>query len=294
LLRTLREFDDVAAATRLDLNSGPLKYEFFRKCIGGTVRDDWDLAREGKANTPAGFNAARTAFIQMYLEEDDLEDQKTYLVQVKKPFKMSVADCAHRAKFINALMKQFPGSGGDSPFSEHEMRNLIYNMMPARWKTNFVNSGQAVSSTTTRKLVRYMTLQQQLTETELAKRQEVNRGSSNHSRAQTARKGKRRQANDNNNGKDPKRQKGENKGYPAKDCPHHPGMHSWKECYANPGGPNYKAGYTPKPKTNSTERKKKEKTSEAHHIEPTDSDEKIKVKDNHWLEELGLESHDEE
>ena len=39
VLRTIQEFEDIATSTRFDLSTAPLKFEKFRECLGGTVRD---------------------------------------------------------------------------------------------------------------------------------------------------------------------------------------------------------------------------------------------------------------
>ena len=104
ILRVIEEFNDVAKSTRLNLSMGPLKFEKFRECLAGSPRDDWDTAREGQPETNAGFQAAITAFIATFLDEDSLEEQKLYMNTIVKPHRMSCNDAYVRLKRICALM----------------------------------------------------------------------------------------------------------------------------------------------------------------------------------------------
>ena len=66
-------------------------------------------------------------------------------------------------------------------------------------------------------------------------------------------------------------------------------MHSWKECFANPNGPNYKPNYTPKPKTGNGQGKGKQSDV---HLNDDTSEQSKKVdlnEDNHWLDELSVD-----
>ena len=47
LCRCVLEFEDVLAPPCLSLMTGPLKFSFFRQCLGGTIRDQWDTLTDG-------------------------------------------------------------------------------------------------------------------------------------------------------------------------------------------------------------------------------------------------------
>ena len=42
LCHCVLEFEDVLAPPHLSLTTGPLKFSFFRQCLGGTICDQWD------------------------------------------------------------------------------------------------------------------------------------------------------------------------------------------------------------------------------------------------------------
>ena len=55
LCRCILEFEDVSAPPRLSLTTGPLKFSFFRQCLGGTIRNQWDTLAGGLNETMANF-----------------------------------------------------------------------------------------------------------------------------------------------------------------------------------------------------------------------------------------------
>ena len=52
------EFDDVSAVPCLSLTMGPLKFSFFWQCLGGMIRDKWDVLANGVNETQVNFMAA--------------------------------------------------------------------------------------------------------------------------------------------------------------------------------------------------------------------------------------------
>ena len=55
LCRCILEFEDVSAPPHLSLTTGPLKFSFFRQCLGGTICDQWDTLADGLNETVANF-----------------------------------------------------------------------------------------------------------------------------------------------------------------------------------------------------------------------------------------------
>ena len=51
LCQCILEFEDVLAPPRLSLTTGPLKFSFFRQCLGGTICDQWDTLADGLNET---------------------------------------------------------------------------------------------------------------------------------------------------------------------------------------------------------------------------------------------------
>ena len=79
ILCVMEEFNDVVLPTHLNLTQGPQKFEKFRECLAGPIRDDWDTAREGQPETNAGFRVTMSTFIESFLDENLLEEQKLYM-----------------------------------------------------------------------------------------------------------------------------------------------------------------------------------------------------------------------
>ena len=70
--KVMEEFNDIATATRLNLNTGELKFEFFRQCLGGAARSHWDVAvaaQAGQTNAEfkkGNFAVNRTMVLRMH------------------------------------------------------------------------------------------------------------------------------------------------------------------------------------------------------------------------------------
>ena len=122
VLRLVRDFEQVYPAGRLNLTTGVLRFEFFRQCLGGVARDNWDSDADGRGNALADFVACRASFILRYMTDTDLADQQTYLDTCKKPYKMTVPEVSARLEFINNLMAYFPGAGGNAPYDGNALK----------------------------------------------------------------------------------------------------------------------------------------------------------------------------
>ena len=75
LCRCVLEFDDVSAVPRLSLTTGPLKFSFFRQCLGGTIHDKWVVLANGCNETVANFQLVRNELIAELVRPTDLADQ---------------------------------------------------------------------------------------------------------------------------------------------------------------------------------------------------------------------------
>ena len=159
------EFLDICTADRFDLNTGALKFEFFRQCMTGQARAHWDVA---VANNPGGtdndFNAAVTEWFAQYFEPTALHDQKQYLLNSTKPFAMSVKETATRVEEIIRFMSYMPGApaAGTPVYSDLEKKMVLYRLMRANWKTNFDASGSNITDPnyTWNNLITYMSAQE--------------------------------------------------------------------------------------------------------------------------------------
>ena len=102
---------------------------------------------------------------KIYIPEPTaVENQKSYLLQVRKNNRLTVAQFLDCMKPINLLLAQFPGSSARQCLTSDELKRLFYFAMPMKWRTNFINSGQSLHSTTLGTLKTYMIYQEQQTD----------------------------------------------------------------------------------------------------------------------------------
>ena len=199
LCRCILEFEDVSAPPRLSLTTGPLKFSFFRQCLGGTIRDQWDTLIDGLNETIANFTVARNNLIAELVRPTDLADQRHYLETSKKPYRLTCAALAARIETINKMMSLFPGAAGNPPMQPVDIKNLYYQMMPGEWQRAFLNSGQVITDNnyTILSLQRFMTLQEEQNQTDVARRrQQQQRGNRQRSGRQGRSSGRRAAAMD--------------------------------------------------------------------------------------------------
>ena len=136
--KVMEEFNNIATATRLNLNTGELKFEFFRQCLGGAARLHWDVAVAAQAGqTNAEFNAAIALWFGKHFEQTALHDQKQCFLQAKKAHAMSVRDTAIRVEEIIRWMCFMPGApaAGTPTHSNVEKKMVLCCLMLPIWKT---------------------------------------------------------------------------------------------------------------------------------------------------------------
>ena len=73
------EFEDVSVPPHLSLTTGPLKFSFFRQCLGGTNCDQLDTLADGLNKTVANFTNVWNNLIAGLVHPTDLVDQHHYL-----------------------------------------------------------------------------------------------------------------------------------------------------------------------------------------------------------------------
>ena len=226
LLRTIHEFEDIVTDDRLQLNTGPLRFTYFRKCLGGTARDNWDLARHNRQQDLNGFNATMTAFITKYISASDFLDQKHYLENFEKPHSLSPRTAADRLVQMNTYMKMMPGSNDTVPWDDTALKLRLFSIMRAEWRLNFTSSGHELNDQgmTYARLITYFEGQHKIST----------------ARYQAA-KSRTPPYSDGTNGPPAKRQR--NDFHPSKPCPYHNGTHIWLHCFGNPNGPNYRPNF---------------------------------------------------
>ena len=109
VLKVVHEFRDTIPAGRLGLNTGALRFEFFRQLMSGGALRKWDLEASAVGTSLDNFNTALTGWIGRYIEDTALANEEAFLRLVKpKPFGLSVQECADRIEQIATYMKDFP------------------------------------------------------------------------------------------------------------------------------------------------------------------------------------------
>ena len=139
-LKVVIEFRAIQADTRLHLNTGQLRFEFFPQCPQGQARENWNAVLTDIAGrNAADFTNALTAWLAKYMEPTAFQDQKEYFLKTTKAFAMSVKDTATRVRIIFNYMQYMPGSPG--------VGQRIYSEVSRRWSSiaSCVKGGRQVS-----------------------------------------------------------------------------------------------------------------------------------------------------
>jgi hypothetical protein len=141
MMNSIIEFKDTCAAGCLNLSNGEKIYSRFRELLGEVFRADWDNARQGKANSVAGFHKTLNEFISYHFSNTDLIDQKNMLAKAKKPFKYMVKVLCSHLRHLNKLMSKLPGANNTLPYDEGALKIELFKMMLSDWQINFNNTG---------------------------------------------------------------------------------------------------------------------------------------------------------
>ena len=112
LLRFLNEFQ--GAKSKLGYSNFQKLESGIEQLLQGTAKDKWSTIKgtvEPNSNTIATFNLRVEAFKRIYIPEPAaVENQKSYLLRVRKNDGLTVPRFLDRLKQINLLLAQFPGS----------------------------------------------------------------------------------------------------------------------------------------------------------------------------------------
>ena len=135
--------------------------------LQGTAKVEWTTIKgtiQAGTNNLAFFEARIKAFWKIYIPEPvAINNQKAYLQRIKKDDKISVPHFLDWLKQINLLLAQFPDSSPQNCFNDNEIKRLFYFAMPMRWRTNFINSGQSLHTSSIEALRTYMVHQENQT-----------------------------------------------------------------------------------------------------------------------------------
>jgi hypothetical protein len=246
MMNSIIEFKDTCAAGCLNLSTGDKIYPRFRELLGQVFRTDWDNARQGKANSVAGFHKTLNKFISYHFSNTDLINQKNMLAKARKPFKVEVL-CS-RLCHLNKLMTKLPGANNMLPYDKGALKIKLFKMMLSNWQINFNNASLDIMDDAymLQHLVHFMTVQEMTFNAVQERKQSATTSPAHHSPACLG--GGRvtfQQGHDGGRGL-PVRAAGRGAGGGAGgNCPFHPGVHNWEMCFANPHGLNYRPGFRP-------------------------------------------------
>ena len=252
ILCVIHEFEDVASANNLNLNTGALKFSKFRECLSDQVRADWDRVRAGHELTEEGFEEAISEFIVVYLDEEALTEQKTYIAKAKKPYTMTVETFHSRLKrIVLMMMGYFPGAEVMNEgliYNDTELKHIFRQAMPYPWQETFAKSGLNLSTMSWPRIERYFRGLKNVSDKNNGgndKKRAARDDDDDHETSQSNGNGKRNNKW-NNNKKNGKKQRfnGKGGGKNNKDgCPFHGSQHPWGKCFGNPESSNFKADY---------------------------------------------------
>ena len=253
MIKTVREFKEIASD--LDFTEPQEKFTNFRKCLRDVARDDWDTAKATFPITEEGFNGTLEAWKQMLLPEDVYENQKNYIETVKKPFNLPVRDFVKRLRQLAAYLPEFPKPQGSTFISDNDMKNIIFRGMPSAWQENFAHANMRITTVTLAQMTDYLASEQVIADT----RRENTRGRSPHGgrhnnsgRGFIGGRGRGRHSFSRGGRSNHKRSgtwsaRSDSSNAASNDpCRYHGNAHTWKMCYGNPDGPNYRQGFTPR------------------------------------------------
>ena len=131
---------------------------YFHKALGNIQEDIWTNIYTGFPNTVPGFDQAVDAFLIHFISPTALSNQKNYLCNYTKTYKMKCTELGNCLLQICAYMVFLPGANPNGVDDDMEMKYLYYGMMLPPWQLKFAESTQCLEdhAYTYQMLVDYM------------------------------------------------------------------------------------------------------------------------------------------
>ena len=224
-------------------NSGQKLESGLKQLLQGNARNKWNTIKGTVLpgiTTLTSFNDRIESFKRLYISDPSaIDNQQNYLQWVQENDRYTVPQFLDRLKHINMILYQFPSATDSDCFNATELKQIFYNSMPIRWRTNFINSGQSLHSLSIESLRTYMVQQENQTDAHRCKARGGNKKTQNKQPFKFNR-GKKplSKFNNNHNGqaKDIKKKKLANED----DCPIHDSSHKLRQCHQNQYGENFR------------------------------------------------------
>ena len=80
------------------------------------------------------------------IKPTDLADQEHYICHCKKPFRYNCQELSSCLLFMNKMMSLFLGANSMPSFTQQNLQNIYFKMMPIEWQHSFINNGQDIAS----------------------------------------------------------------------------------------------------------------------------------------------------
>jgi hypothetical protein len=145
-------FDAAARPSSLHLDTPELLFEEFRKLLNTTLQLQFDEYRDSQRDengndTIKGFQEARRLLLTYYLTDQALVNQAAYFQYYAKENRIDCKQLGERLDEINRLSAVL--NKGVPRWTEQELKDYYFNMMPKQWRLDFNRYGdQALSNPT--------------------------------------------------------------------------------------------------------------------------------------------------
>ena len=253
-----------SAATHLLWNTADEFFDHFPECFSEQAEEQW---RNIMAAVPAGalMNMARfdQCLREMYLYYVGADARDVLYEHIKtwyKPYSKSVRDHATRMETVIRYAAMLPGTA--IVWNDNEKKKCIFSTYPIKWQQSLCRVHRSTDHVTLREIIEFMADEQGYADggnsnsSDGNRKKRGNHGGNGNDGAKRLRGGGGNNSNNSNNsGRGRGRRNGKKNGGgntnnrsdvakpdPNKPCPipWHYGSHTWRECYDNKDGPNYR------------------------------------------------------
>ena len=144
-------FNRASRPSCLNLNTPHLMFEEFSKCLSLDYQELFDELREQEfvvnenQETLAGFRSAQRRLVLEIAGDAAVANQEEYFKLYQKSRTMDCKVLAERLKSLNRLTTVF-NQGGHRQWTEQQLKNFYFNMMPIPWRLSLDMSGDQLMS----------------------------------------------------------------------------------------------------------------------------------------------------